>query len=75
MLTRLQNENDEQYLWRLGELKTSGQIDISWDDIANILNREYFGDDYDSYKGSCAYRKAYSNAKKFYEAGVFDETT
>ena len=73
MLERKTGETYEQYLWRLGELKTSGAVDLSWDDIADIINQEFFGTDYDSYKGACAYRKTYSSAKKFYEAGVFDE--
>lgn len=73
MLERKINETYEQYLWRLGELKTSGAIDISWDEIADIINKEFFDTDYDSYKGACAYRKSYSSAKKFYEAGVFDD--
>lgn len=73
MLERNKNETYEQYLWRLGELKTSGEVDLSWDDIADMMNKEFFGEDYESYKGSCAYRKIYSGAKKFYEAGVFDK--
>lgn len=75
MLTRLPNETAEQYIWRLGELKSSGQIEDSWLDIAYAINTEFYGDDYDSYKGEAAYRKAYQNAKKFYDAGVFDKVT
>lgn len=73
MLERNRNETYEQYLWRLGELKTSGEVELSWDDIADMMNKEFFGSDVESYKGSCAYRKIYSGAKKFYEAGVFDK--
>lgn len=69
-LARLQNENEEQYLWRLGQLKDSGKIDLGWEDIANILNKEFRTDDTE-YRES-AYRKPYSQAKRFYEAGVFN---
>lgn len=75
MLEKNINENEEQYLWRLGELKMSGESDISWDEITDIINNELYGDDYENYKGSSAYRKAYQNAKRFYDAGVFDNNT
>lgn len=75
MFEKKVNENEEQYLWRLGELKSSGSSDISWDEIADIINKELYGDDYENYKGSSAYRKTYQNAKRFYDAGVFDNNT
>ena len=35
------------------------------------MNHEFFGDDYESYKGESAYRKVYASAKRFYDSGVF----
>lgn len=69
-LHKLQYENEEQYIWRLGQLKDSGDIDISWDKLANIINREFGYDDRPL--SEAAFRKPYQQAKRFYEAGVFD---
>lgn len=68
-LHRLENENEEQTIWRLGQAKDSGTLDMNWDEIANILNKE-FRDEDTPYEQS-AYRKPYQQAKRFYEAGVF----
>ena len=73
-LHRLENENEEQCLWRLGQMKDSGVLDISWDGIADIMNRE-FREDESEYRSESAYRKGYQQAKRFYEAGVFDKYT
>ena len=69
-LKRLTGENDEQYLWRIGNLIESGQAP-HWRDISNIINEE-FGLDEDDYRDESAYRKKYQAAKKFYE-NVFAE--
>ena len=34
-LHRLESENEEQFIWRLGQLKDSGQLDMSWEEIHN----------------------------------------
>lgn len=39
ILVKQENENEEQYLWRLGNAKDSGLIDLSWDDIADLMNK------------------------------------
>lgn len=72
MLRKNKNETEEQYLWRIGELKSSGELSESWEEIAGTLNEELYGTRYEYYKGSSAYRKAYQNAKRFYDAGVFE---
>lgn len=68
-LQMLEGENVEQFIWRLGQYYDSGVEDISWKDIANIINAETGNEDtpYDE----SAYRKPYQQAKRFYEAGVF----
>ena len=63
-------ENEYQYLWRIGQAKDSGQLDLEWNDIANLMNVE-FGDPDKPYS-EAAWRKPYQYAKKFFEAGVFN---
>lgn len=70
-LKMLKNENVEQYIWRLGQYKDSGIIDMSWEEIADLINGE-IGDDMSSCSES-VYRKAYAQAKRFYNAGVFSD--
>lgn len=73
MIEKLKDENEEKYLWRIGNLKDSGVLDVSWDDIAKIMNKE-FREDISEYRSEAAYRKPYQQAKRFYEAGVFNNS-
>ena len=70
-LKRKVDENEEQYLWRLGQAKDSGLIDLDWKEIADIMNRE-FREDESEYRSESAYRKLYQYSKRFYDSGVFD---
>lgn len=69
-LQKLENENIEQYIWRLGNAKDSDEVDMSWDEIADIINKEIGNEDMPY--SSSAFRKPYQQAKRFYDAGVFD---
>lgn len=69
-LKKLDFENEEQFLWRLGQAKDSGVLDLDWNEIAEIVNREFRGDE-SEYRCEAAYRKPYQQAKRFYEADVF----
>lgn len=69
-LHKLENENLEQYIWRLGTAKDNGSIDMGWDELADVINKEIGNEDM-PYTSS-AFRKPYQQAKKFYDAGVFD---
>lgn len=71
-LKRIENENEEQYLWRLGQAKDAGLIDLDWVGIADLMNKE-FREDESLYRNESAYRKPYQYAKKMYEAGVFKQ--
>lgn len=71
-LKRRENENEEQYLWRVGQLKDSGILNMDWDELAERINKEWRTDE-DEYRTSSAYRKPYNQAKRFYEAGVFSK--
>ena len=72
LFKRLENENEEQFLWRIGQAKDSGAIDLDWSDIADIMNRE-FREDESEYRNESAYRKPYQQAKRFFEANVFNK--
>lgn len=54
----------------MGQAKDNGLLDLSWNEISNLINM-YFRDSETEYRTESAYRKAYSNAKKFFESGVF----
>jgi predicted phosphodiesterase len=68
-LHKLANENEEQYIWRLGQAKDNGLLDLNWDELADIINKEC-RDDESEYRTGSAYRKPYSSAKRFFDAGV-----
>lgn len=70
-LTRLPEESEESFIWRLGRAKDSGELDMSWDAIAKIINEQFRLGNENDYSES-AYRKSYQVAKRFYEAGVFE---
>lgn len=70
-LKRRTDENEEQYIWRLGQAKDSGQIDLDWNEIADLVNKEFRNDETE-YRSESAYRKRYQTAKLFYENGVFN---
>lgn len=63
-LHRLDGENDEQFLWRLGFAKIEGALGLSWADLAKIFNDELHDDE--TYWNESAYRKKIQNAYLFY---------
>lgn len=66
----LSNENEEKYIWRLGQAKDSGELDMSWDEIADVINKELGNEDKPF--SESAFRKPYQQVKRFFEAGVFN---
>lgn len=71
-LKKYENENEEQYIWRVAQMKDSGVLDMDWDELAEYINKECRTDE-DEYRSSSAYRKPYQQAKRYYEAGVFSK--
>lgn len=69
---RMSGENEEQFIWRLGRAKDSGELDLSWDEIADIINKEFREDDTD-YRCESAYRKPYQYTKRFVDAGIMKD--
>ena len=67
---RLNNETEEQLLWRIGQAKVNGLIDFDWSTIADIINKEFRSDE-SEYRTEAAYRKPYQQAKRFFDAGIF----
>lgn len=72
-LQKLENENEEQFIFRLGQAKDSGNLDLSWDQLASIINKEFRSDE-SEYRTEAAYRKPYQQAKRFFESNVFGNT-
>lgn len=72
IIQRLPNENEEQYIWRVGQAKDNGLLDFDWNQIADAINKE-FREDEAEFRSESAYRKSYQQAKRFYESGVFQQ--
>jgi hypothetical protein len=58
ILQRLSNENESQYIWRVGQAKDSGLIDSTWEELSPILNTQC-GISEEDFRGSSAWRKRY----------------
>ena len=71
-LEKQPNENEEQFIWRLGQAKDSGILDLDWNELADVINKAWRQDETE-YKSEAAYRKCYQYAKRFYEANVFNQ--
>lgn len=67
---KLENETEEQYLWKIGQLVDSGKIE-SWASINEIVNKE-LGIDEEKMRDESSFRKRYQAAKKFYD-GCFSK--
>lgn len=66
-LKKTDNENTNEYIWRICDYKDKGLLDLNWDELGDIINRELFGGDEELYRTSSAYRKPYQYARDFYE--------
>lgn len=60
------DETDLQYIWRVCSAKDSGLLNLTWTEVAEILNRALI-DDESEFLGESAYRKKYQQAKAFYD--------
>lgn len=67
ILKRLDNETENQTLWRIGNAKAAGLMgDITWPEVAEFMNKTYREDE-TQYYDSSAYRKRYKNFSDAYE--------
>lgn len=64
-LNRMPGETESGYLQRIGNLKSSGIINMTWQELAEVFNRE-LRDDGKEY-GESTYRKKYAVIKQFNE--------
>lgn len=69
-LKKLENETEEQYLWKIGQLVDSGKVS-NWASINDIVN-EQLGIDEENKRDESSFRKRYQAAKKFYD-GCFSK--
>ena len=67
-------ETELQYIWRLCLAKDSGSLDMTWDELADVLNKN-LREDESEYYGSSAYRKKYQQAKLFRDEVFSKEET
>ena len=70
-LSREENENDEKFIWRICRYKDDGLWDMSWDEVADVINKGLGLSD--SPYSEATIRKPYQQAKRFYDAGVFND--
>lgn len=61
-LNKYDNENQLQYIWRLASAKDSGVIDLTWDELTDVFNKNL-----NENMGSSTYRKPYQQARAYYE--------
>lgn len=64
-LKRKQEESELQYIWRLCSAKDSSALDMTWTELATVLNKELRLDNV--MWSESAYRKKYQQAKIFYD--------
>ena len=48
-IKKLPTETEEEFLWKVGQLVDSGQVD-NWESVNHIVNKEILGDDEEKYR-------------------------
>ena len=66
ILKKLNDENEDQYIWKVGQAKDAGLIDSTWEDLTPRLNTE-LGIEETEWRGSSAFRKAYRWMQRAYD--------
>ena len=66
ILKRLPEENEDQYIWKVGQAKDAGLIDSTWEELTPRLNTE-LGIEETEWRGSSAFRKAYRWMQRAYD--------
>ena len=72
-LSKLPNETEKQYLWRVGLEIENGTAGVTWEEATPYINKEWRKDE-SEYRTSSAYRKPIQYAIPFYEE-VFSKMT
>lgn len=58
MLQKRIDENESQYIWRIGQAKDAGLLDATWEQLVPVLNKELDIDETE-WRGESAWRKKY----------------
>ena len=66
ILKKLTDENEDQYIWKVGQAKDAGLIDSTWEELTPRLNTE-LGIEETEWRGSSAFRKAYRWMQRAYD--------
>lgn len=66
ILKKLPEENEDQYIWKVGQAKDAGLIDSTWEELTPRLNTE-LGIEETEWRGSSAFRKAYRWMQRAYD--------
>lgn len=66
ILKKLSEENEDQYIWKVGQAKDAGLIESTWEDLTPRLNTE-LGIEETEWRGSSAFRKAYRWMQRAYD--------
>lgn len=66
ILKKLPEENEDQYIWKVGQAKDSNLIDSTWEELTPRLNTE-LGIEETEWRGSSAFRKAYRWMQRAYD--------
>lgn len=66
ILKKLPEENEDQYIWKVGQAKDAGLLDSTWEELTPRLNAE-LGIDETEWRGSSAFRKAYRWMQRAYD--------
>ena len=66
MLQKLQDENESQYIWRIGQAKDAGTLDMTWEELAPILNKALDIDELE-WRGESAWRKRYRTMQQAWD--------
>lgn len=66
VLQKRLDENESQYIWRIGQAKDSGLIEATWSELSPTLNKELEIDETE-WRGESAWRKKYRVMQQAYD--------
>lgn len=66
ILQKLTNENESEYIWRIGQAKDAGVLDKTWEELTIILNKELNIDETE-WRGESAFRKKYRTMQQAWD--------
>lgn len=66
ILKKLSDENEGQYIWRIGQAKDAGLVNETWEQLSPRLNTE-LGIDETEWRGESAWRKRYRVMQQAYD--------